>query len=341
MTADERKKVPAYVLVGFLGSGKTTLLGRLIGWCIANDMKPGLILNEMGSAWIDAEAMRREGLELAELAEGCICCSSQDELGPALTTMAENPKIDLILLEASGLADPADMLDLLTDPGLWQVVEVGGIISVVDSARWETLSAETKLAQRQVQYADVLLMNKCDLLNRDERIALQEKLQTIAPRARIFPAENGLPYAGVEAVLSHSLDVGRKRFQKQQEMLARALKMPISALPLAALPGGDQAAGGHSELSIHVTQFAIDEPVDSVLFENFLKGLPKTIYRAKGFLKVKGSPQLHTFQHMPGFTKVLPIATYRPPALRGVFIGSEIDEVWLALRIKDCQDNSV
>ncbi len=338
--------IPAFILVGFLGSGKTTLLGRLISWCVANGLMPGLILNEIGAAWIDGEAVRREGLELTELSEGCVCCAADDELGPALTQMAENPKIDLILLEASGLADPADMLDALTDPSLWKTIEVAGIISVVDSHRFEALSAQTNLARRQVRYADVLVMNKCDLIDPDQRETLKTSLTEIAPRAHIFPAENGLPYAGIEAVLDYSLQVGRKRQQAQEQYIARALKLP--SFDLKVLDGGENhnnedghnhsdEAHGHAHLSIHVASFDLEAPVDLILFEAWLRSLPKTVYRAKGFVKVKDSDLLHTFQHMPGYTKVLPLATYRPPALRGVFIGQDLDEAWLAMRLRDCQ----
>jgi len=164
-TRQERKRVPAYILVGFLGSGKTTVLSELVQWSLEHKLKPGLIVNEFGEVSIDGEAIRQEGLAMTELTNGCVCCTAGDELAPAVMEMAARSDIDLILVEATGLADPADMLDELTDPTLWETVEIGGMICVLDSKRFIDLADDLILARRQVQFADVLLMNKCDLID--------------------------------------------------------------------------------------------------------------------------------------------------------------------------------
>jgi G3E family GTPase len=331
------KVVPAYVLVGFLGSGKTTLLGRLIGWCLENNLTPGLIINEIGAAFIDADAVRQEGMEMTELSNGCICCTAEDDLQPALIQMASNPKVDLILLEASGLADPADMLDELTDPMLWETVEVGGIISVVDGSRFEELIEGNNLARRQAEYADVLMLNKCDMINREQREKLKKILVEITPNAQIFPGDNGLPYAGIEAVLAHSMELGRERQRMQAELRAKTqTKRSLNLTPTAnGHPQDhdhdhhdhdhDHAEHGHSHMSIHVLDFMLDKPVDKAAFKAFLHALPKTIYRAKGFVTVQGEDDVYLFQHMSGYTLLSPFRR-RPPVLRGVFIGQGMDE---------------
>ncbi|MBO0791545.1 MAG: GTP-binding protein, partial [Ktedonobacteraceae bacterium] len=168
--ADQR--VPVYVLVGFLGSGKTTVLGEMIGWCVERGLKPGLIINEFGEVSVDGEALREEGLAMTELTDGCVCCTAGEDLVPAIMEMARRPDVDLVFLEATGLADPADMLDELTDPALWQKTLVGGIISVMDSKRIIELAGNLELARRQIEFADVLVMNKCDLIDQAWRQAL-------------------------------------------------------------------------------------------------------------------------------------------------------------------------
>jgi G3E family GTPase len=335
------KIVPAYVLVGFLGSGKTTLLGRLIGWCLENGLTPGLVINEIGAAFIDAEAVRQEGITLTELSNGCICCTAEDDLQPALIQMASNPKIDLIFLEASGLADPADMLDELTDPTLWEMVEVGGIISVVDGSRFDELIESNNLARRQVEYADILMLNKCDIINREQRLALKKKLTGLAPKALIFPGDNGLPYAGIEAVLAHSLELGRERQRVQAELLAKSkAKRSLNLAPAPATNGHNHDHNqadephGHEHMSIHVLDFTLDKPVDKTAFKTFLHELPKTIYRAKGFVQVKGEESVYIFQHMSGYTLMSPFRR-RPPVLRGVFIGQSMDEEFLRQKIEE------
>jgi G3E family GTPase len=337
----EGKAVPAYVLVGFLGSGKTTLLGRLIGWCLDNGLTPGLVINEIGAAFIDAEAVKQEGITMTELSNGCICCTAEDDLQPALIQMAANPKVDLILLEASGLADPADMLDELTDPILWETVEVGGIISVVDGSRFEELIEANNLARRQVEYADVLLLNKCDIISREQRLALKQKLSEITPQAQIFLGDNGLPYAGIEAVLAHSIELGRERQRVQAALRAKSrTKRSLSLTPTANGHNHDDhdhdhdEPHGHEHMSIHVLDFMLDKPVDKAAFKTFLHELPKTIYRAKGFVQIKGEDDVYIFQHMSGYTLLTPFRR-RPPVLRGVFIGQAMDEAFLRQKIEE------
>ncbi|WP_040445307.1 CobW family GTP-binding protein [Ktedonobacter racemifer] len=210
--ADQR--IPVYVLVGFLGSGKTTVLGEMLGWCVEQGLKPGLIINEFGDVSIDGEALRDEGLAMTELTDGCVCCTAGEELVPAILEMARRPDVDLVFLEATGLADPADMLDELTDPFLWQKVTVGGVISVMDSKRIIELAGNLELARRQIEFADALIMNKCDLIDQEWRQALLEWVPRYAPKARVFAAVEGLPEEGVETLLLHALHLGKARFER-------------------------------------------------------------------------------------------------------------------------------
>jgi len=85
------RKVPAYVLVGFLGSGKTTVLSQLIEWCVERGLKPGLIINEFGDISIDGEALRQEGMPMTELSSGCVCCTIGEDMRRSLLEMATRP----------------------------------------------------------------------------------------------------------------------------------------------------------------------------------------------------------------------------------------------------------
>jgi G3E family GTPase len=258
--SQDTKRVPAYALVGFLGSGKTTVLSQLIEWCVNNDLKPGLIINEFGDISIDGEAVRQVGLQMTELTSGCVCCTAGEDMTLALIEMATRPDIDLIFLEATGLADPADMLDEPTEPFLWQSVEhIGGIISVVDGKRFVELSEDVALARRQVEYADVLVMNKCDLISQEWRDALAAYLPTLAPAAKIFAAEEGQPYEEVEALLAHSLSIGRDRYMAGQSIHEH-----------------HDHEHGHAHESIHNVGFPLDKPLNRMLFEQFLESLPNT-----------------------------------------------------------------
>ncbi len=324
----EVKKVNAYVLVGFLGSGKTTLMGKLIGWCVDNGLTPGLIVNEFGAISIDGEMIKQEGMMLSELSNGCICCTAEGDVIPALIQMAAHPKVDLILLEASGLADPADMLDELTDPALWESVNVGGIISVVDALRFEDLSEKTKLAARQVEYSDILILNKIDLIGEQDVADLRDILAKLNPNAQIFPAVQGLPEAGVQAILDLSAELGAGQVAAKPE-------------PKAHDHAHDHDHEGHdhrdAHMSLHTLDFDFDFKLNKDKFERFLKNLPADIYRAKGFMWVEGDERPYVFQQMPGYVRVIPFQRHRPSMMRGVFIGQNLDKEWIRQQLEACR----
>lgn len=323
-----RPKTPAYVLVGFLGSGKTTVLGQLIEWCVARGLKPGLIINEFGDISIDGEALRQEGMPMTELSSGCVCCTAGEDMVLSLLDMTTRPDIDLIVLEATGLADPADMLDELTDPFLWQRVEVGGILSVVDSKRITDLHTISALTRRQIEYADILIMNKCDLISEEQRAAVQNQLSTLAPNARIFPAEQGLPHAGVEAVLAQSLVAGRTRFRQEADEKHHAQHE-------------HEHEHGHAHASIHSALFSLEQPLDREAFEQFLENLPDSIYRAKGFVLFAHEPDPFLFQYLPGYARMTRFPLHDRSFLQGVFIGHNLDKARLYRQLQRCQPQRV
>jgi G3E family GTPase len=333
----EKRKIPAYVLVGFLGSGKTTLLGKLIEHYVERDETPGLIVNEFGTVSIDGEMLRQEGMEMTELSNGCICCTADEDLIPALIMMSGNPKVKVILLEASGLADPADMLDELTDPSLWESVEVGGIISVTDALRFEDLHQKTPLARRQVEYADAIVLSKCDMVSEKDRTEVIELLRTLNAQARLFISQEGEPVEGVEAVLNYSRQVGITH------------EVPEDAHHHDHDHDHDHSDHDHAEhehdhhgheprhLSVHTIDFDMDKPLKKEMFEQFLNNLPKEVYRAKGFIWVDGDERPYVFQHMPGYVRVLPFQRHRPSIMRAVFIGQNLDREWLTNQLIACE----
>lgn len=324
----EKRKIPAYVLVGFLGSGKTTLLGKIIEYYVERGETPGLIVNEFGTVSIDGEMLRQEGMQMTELSNGCICCTADEELIPALIMMSSNPKVNVILLEASGLADPADMLDELTDPALWESVEVAGIISVADALRFEDLHEKTPLARRQVEYADALVLSKCDMISEKDRASVTELLREFNPQARIFISQEGEPLEGVEAVLKYSREIGITH------------EVPTDVHDHHDHDHDDHDHEHHNHprhLSVHTIDFDMNVPLMKEPFERFLNNLPKEIYRAKGFIWIEGDERPYVFQHMPGYVRVLPFQRHRPAIMRAVFIGQNLDQAWLQNQIEACQ----
>ncbi len=199
------KKIPATVVTGFLGAGKTTLIRHMLQ--NAHGKRIALIINEFGDLGIDGDILTGCGDEtctkddVVELSNGCICCTVADEFIPTIERLlARDPKPDHIVIETSGLALPQPLVQAFNWPDIKTKVTVDGVVTVVDGkavsegrfahsvaavdaqrARDENLDHETPLSELfedQLACADMILVNKSDLLGEDEAIKLVAKLKT-------------------------------------------------------------------------------------------------------------------------------------------------------------------
>ncbi|MFO1402496.1 MAG: GTP-binding protein [Steroidobacteraceae bacterium] len=150
------------VLAGFLGSGKTTVALQIARAARAAGQRVGLIVNERGEAGVDNQLAARLGFDVRELLGGCICCSLVAELAPALEALAATSRPDLVIVEPSGIAEPAQIREALRFarvPGL-QILPVG----IVDAQRLEELmQVVTPLITRQIGNAELVLVCKADV----------------------------------------------------------------------------------------------------------------------------------------------------------------------------------
>jgi G3E family GTPase len=238
----------------------------------------------------------------------------------------------LLLVEATGLADPAEMLDKLTEPALWRTVEMGGVISVVDSRKWLDYARTLPLARRQVEFADMLVMSKTDLTTAEQQATLREKLQETAPRATIYESNNGKLNVPPDDLLAYSLDIGRRKKALRQHLLTREVKPKLGFLEKPTLPPElnvplDPVADSHR--AFNTISFETGEPVERAAFERFLNDLPPHIYRAKGFVRLKGEEAPYLFQYTPGIARLTMHSPYLPVLLRAIFIGLNLDETAL------------
>ncbi|MEW6297963.1 MAG: GTP-binding protein, partial [Thermodesulfobacteriota bacterium] len=126
----DRERIPLHLISGFLGSGKTTLLRRLLDYCLAKGLKPAVMMNEYGEVNIDGELLRGQGYAVREMTNGCICCTIGGTLGLALQEVAAR-KPDVIFLEATGLADPVELIDQATKEDVLPLVRLASLVAVL------------------------------------------------------------------------------------------------------------------------------------------------------------------------------------------------------------------
>ena len=176
------------ILSGFLGSGKTTVLLRLIEHLRAkhgSDYRIAIIENEIGSASVDSGVIAEAGYSVTEMLSGCVCCTLIGELIPAISKLANELDPDLIILEATGVATPETMRD--------NIVKYGGcpvrVVALVDASRWKkTLLALRILLEGQIEPADVICVNKCDLVDEAQLAEVERTVREMNAEAPIVYA---------------------------------------------------------------------------------------------------------------------------------------------------------
>jgi len=195
--SDQERKIPALVVSGFLGSGKTTLVRNLLEAAQREAIRVAVISNELGELGIDRALLGRGGEAFIELEGGCVCCELSDDLIETLQVLREQVDPDRIVVETSGVALPFDTtLNFWREPvSAW----IGDDMAVV-VVNAEQLAAGEELAgtfEDQVSSADLLVLNKIDLVDERTLPALREKLREIEPEAPIVHCTQGQIEAGL------------------------------------------------------------------------------------------------------------------------------------------------
>ncbi|GAB3625619.1 cobalamin biosynthesis protein CobW [Pandoraea terrae] len=249
------------ILSGFLGAGKTTLLNRILR--APHGLRIAVLINDFGDINIDAALVARRDEEVIDLANGCICCSIGSELMAALLKIAERPaRPDYLIIEASGVSDPWKIAQIgLADPAF----RLDGVIVLADAEAVRSLASDRyvgDIVRRQLTAADIVVLNKTDLISVSQRAEVSAWLRTLAPDARQF--------AAVQADVPMAVLLGAGT-----EPIARAARQ--------------EGAAGHGHAHHHDRQFdswsfTADRPFCRAALERVLDGLPTDLLRGKGLL---------------------------------------------------------
>lgn len=180
------EKAVVILLAGFLGSGKTTLLKQILSW--ETDLSGTIVIvNEFGDVGIDGSLLKDSGSDVVEMTSGCICCTLTADLRQSLDRIRKEFQPLRILIESSGVADPTSISSVLAGPGLREWLTLEKIITVLDADFWRAREVFGPLFFNQLEMAHLILLNKIDLLDKDQIPAFLKEIHEVISDSQVVP----------------------------------------------------------------------------------------------------------------------------------------------------------
>ena len=189
----ESNLIPVTILTGFLGAGKTTLLNRIL--TEQHGEKIAVIENEFGETGVDNEILvKGEDEQIIEMNNGCLCCTVRGDLVETIEKLRQRAgELDAILIETTGIADPAPVAStFFVDEAVRASTRLDAFITVVDAVNLEKSLAHSEEAQEQVAFADIILINKTDLVDEEQLALIERRVWTLNPLAKVYRTDHGV-----------------------------------------------------------------------------------------------------------------------------------------------------
>jgi G3E family GTPase len=314
-------QIPVTVLTGYLGAGKTTLLNRILSE--NHGKKYAVVINEFGELGVDNDLVVDADEEIFEMNNGCICCTVRGDLIRIIGGLMKRKGLEGIIIETTGLADPSPVAQtFFVDEDVKARTKLDAIVTVADARNLPARLADSHEAQGQIAFADVILLNKTDLVSAEELAEVERRIRVLNPQARLHRTERAnLP---IEQVL------GQGGFD-----LKRILEVEPDFLS-----GEDDHEHDSDVTSV---SFELDRPLDAGRFNAWIGGMlaerGQDLLRTKGILDVSGEDQRFAFQAVHMLAEGDFIGPWRagePRRSKLVFIGRKLNRPELRRGFEGC-----
>ncbi|WP_199239197.1 GTP-binding protein [Streptomyces sp. ICBB 8177] len=332
------------ILAGFLGAGKTTLLNHLLR--NSGGTRIGVVVNDFGAVNIDALSVAGQVDSMVTLGNGCMCCAVDagdlDDMLRKLTRPGAG--IDVVVIEASGLAEPRELIRMLLASGN-QRVSYGGLVELVDGAEFESTRERHPELDVHLRCADLIVLNKTDRVDATGRERLLGRLSALAPDTPVVTTAHGR--------VDPELLFDRHR-RPAGEPAVRQLSFDDLRAEADSGGGHEQDAGcghhgdghhgheAHPHATYQTMSYTCELPLDPRAFMDFMDTRPPGVFRIKGFVHFGAPGQdekyaLHTVGNYLRFRST-PWRRSEPRLTQLVFIGSGIDTEALTKGLEACAD---
>ena len=301
-----KKGLPVTIITGFLGSGKTTLLNHILS--NQQGLKTAVLVNEFGEIGIDNELIISSDDSMVELNNGCICCTINEDLIQAVYKVLERPeKIDYLVVETTGLADPLPVALTFLGTELREMTRLDSIVTMVDCANFSLDLFNSQAALSQITYGDIIVLNKTDLVDEGDVDSLEIRIRDMKEGARILrTSKSQVP---LPLILSVGLFESDKYFDTEEEHHDHDhhdhdhdhCDHDHDHDHHHDHDHDHHDHSNHLEVDGFTSiSFASDQPFSIRKFQYFLDNqLPESVFRAKGILWFDESPKRHIF-HLSG-----------------------------------------
>jgi len=304
-------KMDVFIVSGFLGAGKTTLIQHLLASNIQGIGKIALIVNEVGKMGIDGTLLSGKNVDMMEITSGCICCTMKTDFSRAIQEIHDRVKPDLLVVEATGVAQPGDILDTLYEPPTNKYSRLRHLVTVVDADFFRAKDMFGPFYDNQIRCADTILLNKIDLISSESVSDIQASLQEMNPKANIVATQHC------------SVDPQQILTVDSEHMKGSDHENRVNANHDHDHP----EEGGFQAFS-----FEENHPLDREKLEAFLQSLPPNLFRLKGWGRFPDSCAVINFT--AGRYSITPWDEPRKTALS--MVGYNCDETEILRGLKGC-----